>query len=207
MAKFKIAIDVDETLIKKGSDWLEYINKLTGKQETLETLNVGNTLLNYAVDKSFKAKHPEYKDTDFSLFWRQHDLYDGDIIDKQIIEVIESLNKDYNCDIIFITGFMPEHMRSKFNLLQRSFPFLDLVSTDSDSAFIMTWQKHHVNFDCLIDDRLVFFGKLKDKVLKIQIDSPYSQEMPNHKLDLNSIKVDLKTTDWNQIKDFIVDLL
>lgn len=70
----------------------------------------------------------------------------------------------------------------------------------SGHGFYATKNKAGLKLDVIIDDRNEFLNQFGDDVLKIKFWTPYDQS------EELKVSIDLETSDWSHIQDFILDL-
>jgi 5'(3')-deoxyribonucleotidase len=170
-----ILVDVDSTVVEAGHLWIEWYIKQTGHDISEELSKLSTTVLN---DLFTEHKNP-------LDFWKLPDIYDNLIPNKNSIEVLEELSKDY--DIIFVSNCFPEHERSKRKFIDKFFPF--------HKAFISTSEKQYITCDFIIDD---FYKYIK----KMKIQQPHVKCILIES-DFNKHIIKEKFKDWNSIKDYI----
>lgn len=152
-----VAIDVDLTLIDTGTSWLKWLNRKSGKRLSLEDCGY---------DYNLATSFPEVKDP--YSYWRQKDLYDGLIPRDDALRIVARLCKEHS--VVFVSAVKGDHHKSKYNFLKRWFPNMQ--------GFIATKEKNFVKCDMLIDDRNSFLNLMPEEVIKIKIDTPYTQDQP-----------------------------
>jgi len=129
-----IGVDVDLTVVDTLTPWLHWYEQCTGETITEEMLNA----IPYGVEV-LMDKHDDPME-----YWKNCELYDGKTPINGSIGALQVLSEHYN--IIFVSDTLPEHMESKNNFIDKFFPF--------HKGFIATKQKHLVNMDWLIDDKI-----------------------------------------------------
>ena len=104
--KYKIGIDVDETIVSTKNMWKKYVKEY------------------YNIDLDFSK---EITDSKFIKFWHQPNIYDNL---KPITNTDKYINDLYNYyKIIFISDCVDEHIQSKYNFLKRYFKFDAFINT------------------------------------------------------------------------------
>lgn len=153
-----IAIDVDLTILRDiGQDWLDWLNKESGKSLTLEDCQY-----DYNLGKFFPALDDPYD------FWRAHDLYDNKIPSDDALRIVPKLCREH--DVIFASAIKGDHHKSKYRMLKRWFPKM--------KGFLATKEKNFVRCDAFVDDRNKFLNQQGYDVIKIKMDTPFKQTTP-----------------------------
>lgn len=178
MQKPIIAVDCDGVMIDMIPHWLEWCNKVTGKniQQT------GALKLN-----NISSLFPEIDALDF---WRQNYLYDSLQPMEGAIDALERLSE--SCEIGFVTYAKAGHFPSKCRWLKKIFP---------NYAFInATKEKGYTRCDFAIDDRHNFLNQYPGSVTTIKMHTPYMQEEA-------LIKDTYTAHSWDDIKEYILEEL
>jgi 5'(3')-deoxyribonucleotidase len=135
-----VAVDVDLTVVDSLSAWYKWLSVFSDEP----VLNESKSYNLYPEIRGIldRAGHPDVDPLDF---WRMDDLYDTL---KPVEGSVEALKQVYDSGdiLLFVSSCFPEHEKSKVNLLNKYFPFMD--------AFISTHDKHFVAYDVLVDDKL-----------------------------------------------------
>ena len=150
-----LAIDVDQTVVDSGTLWLDWLNEKSGKNLTLE-----QCAYDYNLGKFF----PEIEDP--YAFWRCRNLYDDMIPRDDALRIIPKLCKEHT--VIFVSAIKGDHHKSKYTMLKRRFPDM--------KGFIATKEKQFVKCDVIIEDRNSFLNLFGYDVIKIKVDTPYTQK-------------------------------
>lgn len=197
MSKGIIGVDVDLTVCDSDLshwDWLQQVSK------DGDNLCMPEGTLSYDLSSYFNL--PNY--IDGMEFWRSDDLYDARPCDEELVlsgkhiirRPIQPIKNSVQClqslseqewKIVFISQIKGSHHKSKYEWLQRHFPFMD--------GFIATKEKHYVDCDVFIDDR---HNHLNDNNAewKIKFDTRYEQSVELEHVDLIS-------NNWIEIEEFI----
>jgi 5'(3')-deoxyribonucleotidase len=135
-----LACDVDLTVVDSLTPWLDWFYQKTGQ-------NVLNTDGKYDLVPEMKELIIKSGASDFDpfSFWRHSSLYDDLKPLEGCVEALSELSL-MGFDILFVSSCVPEHTQSKINFLNKHFPF--------HSGFISTKDKHFVDYDILIDDKM-----------------------------------------------------
>lgn len=138
-----IACDVDLTVVDTLTPWLKEFETVTGGRKVL------NLDRNYSLEPEMHQIMSEvglttdvYRPMEF---WDRSDLYDN-VLPLPMAE--NTLFKLYakGHSIVFVSSCISGHIDSKKKWLDYEFPY--------HSGFIDTVDKHWVNYDVLIDDRI-----------------------------------------------------
>ena len=114
---------------------------------------------------------------------------------KDTVEVINNLAKQGH-RIVFISHCQTNHFKSKVVAAKEWFDI-----PKESFGFLATKEKHFVNVDVMIDDRNIFLNSFGDKVIKIKLDTPYSQCE-----DLKT-SLDFHSNNWHDIGNFLDGVL
>lgn len=138
------AVDVDMTLTKgMEQKWWEWIF-LKIKRET-EEYPYDKQLLDYDLSKEVEELGYSTKHINAFEFWKQRDLYNGDVLPQEgSIEALEWL-KIQGFKICFVTHVEGDHAKSKIEWCRKHYPFMD--------AFVPTREKWYGAPFLVIDDR------------------------------------------------------
>ena len=129
-------------------------------------------------------------------FWSDPKLYQKLTPNPDAVKVINELAAQGH-NIIFLSMCKKGHFASK---VQSSKEWFNIPP--EQYGFLVTHEKHFADVDIIIDDRNRFLEAFKNKpeVIKIKIETPYSQDVGL------SVSLDLETNDWNKIGEFINEL-
>lgn len=162
----KIAIDLDNTIIRTTATLVHYINErlpVNLKMSDITTYSIESALpeqYRWIVEAGFRDK----------LMWKEVTLLPS------AVEVIELLYNEGH-DIWFATSSLPENLRKKINHLSRNLPFFpeDFVWKHT----INLQDKSLLNVDVLIDDCLGYLLHPDRKYVSIVLDYPWNQTEGN----------------------------
>lgn len=162
----KIAIDLDNTIIRTTATLVHYINErlpVNLKMSDITTYSIESALpeqYRWIVEAGFRDK----------LMWKEVTLLPS------AVEVIELLYNEGH-DIWFATSSLPENLRKKINHLSRNLPFFpeDFVWKHT----INLQDKSLLNVDVLIDDCLGYLLHPDRKYVSIVLDYPWNQTESN----------------------------
>ena len=137
-----IAVDVDLTVTDTLSPWLMQFQLMTGRR----VLNLDH---NYSLEPEMLRIMADVglsiNDYDPMELWDRSDLYDSAKPLPLCQNTLHQLNQEGH-DIVFVSSCIAGHIDSKKRFLDRYFPY--------SAGFIDTVDKHWVNYDVLIDDRI-----------------------------------------------------
>ena len=134
-----IAVDVDLTVVDTLTPWMKWFDRKAGK-------SIRNESGSYdLVPEMREIMKEQGVDFDPMEWWRQPDLYDYMI---PITAAVDKLKLASMCgyEVVFVSSCIPEHTKSKQDFLKQWFPFA--------KGFIATHDKHFVDYDVLIDDKI-----------------------------------------------------
>lgn len=136
-----IAVDVDLTVVDSLTPWLQEFQLVTGGRK------VQNLDGNYRLEPEMQSILDELGIKDYKpmQFWDDPKLYDNlepTLDSKRALFYLNSLGHD----IVFVSACIAGHLESKKDFLHRHFCY--------SKGFIDTIDKHWVNYDVLIDDRI-----------------------------------------------------
>lgn len=158
-------IDVDLTVVDTASSWLHWLNSLTGRNETFQSLNNS-----YDLGAAFKEDLAKFNLCPYD-YWRNAGIYDT-LYPKDGAYRCLKLLKDIGYDIVFVTHTKGSHSKSKYNFLRRHFG-------DIMSGYVATKEKHFVSSgtgrDIIVDDRHKFINAQKAKH-KFVFGTPFTQD-------------------------------
>lgn len=178
MQKPIIAVDCDGVIIDMIPLWLEWCNRVTGKN----IQQSGEVKLN-----NISSLFPEIDALDF---WRQNYLYDSLSPSEGVVESLEILGR--YCEIGFVTYAKAGHFPSKCRWLKKIYP---------NYAFInATKEKGYTRCDFAIDDRNSFLNQYPGNVDTIKLWTPYVQ-------DEALVKPTYVAEDWEDITNYILEEL
>lgn len=188
MSKGIVAVDCDLTIARSDEAWWKWLCKVTGNTPMLQYLPLEDqTKLDYDL-RTYFLSDLEKEDRDGYDFWRSTTVYDYVEPAVGSITALKEL-KEAGYEIIIVSATKGNHTKSKWQFLQRHFPFVD--------GFMATKEKRYARCDWFIDDRNDVLNRLGDNVGKIRIATPYTQSE-----ELNSECHRLET--WGEIKNLIL---
>lgn len=136
-----VAVDVDLTVVDTLNPWLEWVHRYTYDEK------VKNESGQYDLVPEMKEllKRADNQHIDPFEFWRDARLYDDlQPLSWSVLGLYGLHTRGYG--VVFVSSCVPEHMCSKERFLRKWFPF--------HNGFIATHDKHLVDYDVLIDDKL-----------------------------------------------------
>ncbi len=183
-----IVVDVDNTVtdvISTEGGWVDNLNKLTGQSLSIDPGKSYPYNLTTLYEDYNRDEH------DLFEFWKRRDVYDNAKPIEGSVEALWLL-KRMGCDIVFCSVVKGDHSKSKYQFLERNFPFMD------GCAF--TREKGYMRADVIIDDRVESLNQFEDNVLKLCPETPYEQTTePNGPIE--TFKV------WSQVPLIIREYL
>jgi 5'(3')-deoxyribonucleotidase len=181
-----IAVDCDLTIAQSDIAWWDWLCRMcnTGIDRD-EVLRAHNGVLDYDLTWYFSPLISNLG-IDGLGFWRGTNTYDHVSPVEGSIYYLEKL-KELGFDIIVVSAIKGNHNKSKWQFLNKFFPFID--------GYIATKEKHYVKCDYIIDDRNDVLNKMKD-CIRIKMATPYTQK---EAIACDSIKLD----SWEEIYSFI----
>lgn len=162
----KIAIDIDNTIIRTTATLVHYINErlpVNLKMSDITTYSIESALpeqYRWIVEAGFRDK----------LMWKEVTLLPS------AVEVIELLYNEGH-DIWFATSSLPENLRKKINHLSRNLPFFPENFVWRHTINLQ--DKSLLNVDVLIDDCLGYLLHPDRKYVSIVLDYPWNQTEGN----------------------------
>ena len=197
----RVGIDVDITLVETGVEWWKWLSDC-------ETYGLPYNLKDYKVEGKFDYNlgnyFPDYEyvtGCNPHSFWKQNNLYDWLSPLPNSVNVIKRL-VDAGHEIVFISHTHGAHLKSKVDFLRRHFPFADI---GGKGGFIATKEKHLVDVDVMIDDRIDNLLKFKDSVIKVYFGSIY-QDTPFNKHEVDFITNDDCNLGWFDLESYFEEL-
>lgn len=186
--KFIVAWDVDLTFYPTDLAWLEWMNKVCGTNRTIEDCQ-----FDYQTGYHF----PEFEKLEVKAmdFWRSPTLYDTIRPVEGAIKAAQRIVEAGGA-IHWNSYSKAGHFGSKVRALKRDTPFAPLGDLH---AFYATKEKGGVTCDFAIDDRYKHLAQYDDKVVKIHYETPWKEDF--------KCGVDLKSKNYKEIVDFILDLV
>lgn len=185
----KIGVDIDLTLVKSDIPWESFLIRHFPQVKEIPEKDVDYDLGNYFGENPYGLKHMD--------FWDNNHLYDDMFPVPEAVECLRAL-KEAGHKLIFISYTKSNHFSSKVRMLKK----LDFVDFKNGDAFFATKEKGAMSgaVDVMIEDRNKFLNQFSDEVIKIKMKTRYTQDEPAR------INYDLETNNWNEIKDFILDM-
>ncbi|ALM02516.1 hypothetical protein KB57_129 [Klebsiella phage vB_KpnM_KB57] len=193
-----IGIDVDLTFVDSGTPWLHWLELMYGVKAdcSLPPPNPqGKTY--YNLSKYFPPAKvnqlPPYE------FWEDPYLYDRLKPRPGAVEAVAAFAEAGHFNQ-FVSYCKKGHFSSKVRFLKRETEEFFSLEPGSGHGFYATKNKAGLKLEVIIDDRNEFLNQFGDDVLKIKFWTPYDQS------EELKVSIDLETSDWSHIQDFILDL-
>lgn len=193
-----VICDIDLTFVDSGVPWLDWLTSVYGVEPDF-SIKSPDGMTYYNLSKYFPA--PLAHQINPYDFWEDPHLYDKL---KPIEGAVEALRKikAAGSPIRFGSYCKNGHFSSKARMIKRyTSDFLDIETGSTGDGFYATKVKNGIKGAVIIDDRNQFLNQFGDDVIKIKFWTPYTQD------EEPSCKYDLVTSDWNEIGDFVVDIL
>lgn len=169
------AVDVDAVVVDTPKLWYDWIQEKSGQTPDIKGV------LPYDLGSLFN-------DLDFDPmdWWKSERLYDGLQPIEGSVEALETLHNK-GLDIVFVSYCKGNHGHSKYDFLEKHFPFL--------KGAIWTREKQFTRCHAIIDDRLENLVCFDDSVVKFLYTTNYAQTVePEGKI--------FKVDNWKQIKEY-----
>lgn len=135
-----IAVDVDLTVVDTLTPWLEWFEKKTGKKVLNEDGNY-----NLVPEMTELIYESGVRWFDPMEWWKNPHLYSNFSALPWSSYRLRQMSWA-GWDVVFVSSCVPEHSRSKKEFIEDCFDFR--------RGFIDTHDKHFVNYDVLIDDKV-----------------------------------------------------
>ena len=197
----RIGIDIDITLVETGVEWWSWL-------ACCGTYGLPYNISEYDIEGKFDYNlgnyFPNYREitgSDPYSFWKQGNLYDWLSPLPNSVAVIKKL-VDAGHEIVFISHCQGNHMSSKMKWLKKHFPF---VKMGVNGGFLHTKEKHLVDVDVMIDDRIDNLLPFKDNVIKIYFGSIY-QDKPFKRGEVDFITNDDCNLGWKELESYFEEL-
>jgi 5'(3')-deoxyribonucleotidase len=163
-----IGIDVDLTIVRSDLEWIRWLSEAQNDVEfTYDNLVDDYGWGNVPYDLTKIVSYGCDEGVDPMNFWKSAYLYDHMKPIAGAVNIIQRW-KDQGHKIVFISSCKGHHEKSKYNFIKRNF---------NPDGVIFTREKHFVDVDVMIDDRLDVLEKFKPKTATIQFDTPYLQSI------------------------------
>lgn len=164
----RIGVDVDNTIIHHHiDDYWDWLHSITEYKSTAKFSLLDYQNPEYAIHKYFQEELNK-RGLDGLEWWRNENLYDIYSPSMESIKYLNELRKRGH-EIIFISQIKGNHHKSKYNFVERNFPYL--------KGFIATKEKELVDVDVMIDDRNRVLNRFNGKkTLLLRMYTPYTQE-------------------------------
>lgn len=173
--EYIVAVDVDGVVVNTPDLWYNWLVDKTGQVPDIK----GNLPYNLP---------PIFGELDFDPmdFWRAERLYDGLEPIEGSVETLETLHNK-GLDIVFVSYCKGNHGHSKYDFLEKYFPFM--------KGAIWTREKQFARCHMMIDDRLENLNVMDDSVVRFLYTTKYEQTQ-------EPVKGILKMDSWKQMKEY-----
>lgn len=177
-----LAVDVDLTVVDSAFHWWKWLEEKT------------NAGLSYDLVSRYYDFTIPYAPLWASMglsgtpldFWRGEHVYDQMTPLEGSVEALMNIKK-LGWNICFVSALKGLHHKSKYEFLERNFPFMD--------GFAGTKEKWMVNADAIIDDRNRFLNMFNSDIIRIKKITPHDQ-------DVGLIGGCLEFNDWNTLGEY-----
>lgn len=172
----RLGIDVDLTVLKSDEAWWEWLVHMSIAPKDVDTTiplkemkhvaMTNKNLIPYNLSQYFDETLNH--NVDHMDFWRNEGVYDTILPREDAKEVLRRLSDDFK--LVFITHSKGNAGRSKYNNIAR-------MLGHRNFSYIITKEKHLVNVDYMIDDRVDILNKCVENGIKaIKINTRYTQD-------------------------------
>lgn len=170
--------------------WIDYLNGISKHYHPKEWF-LEQDSINYDIS----VYYPDLTEDEAHSFWKDKHLYQKMEPYHDAVQVINKLAADGH-NIVFISHCQQLHYKSK---VQAAKEWFDIP--EERFGFLATREKRFAKIDVLIDDRNIFLNSVDSGVLKIKIDTPYTQD------EELKVSLDLCTSNWYDIYEFLQEYL
>ncbi|QHJ85719.1 MAG: hypothetical protein [Cystoviridae sp.] len=199
----RFGIDIDITLVETEVEWWKWLHdygNYYSYSDILREAQKEGGKLDYNLAKYFHDFQDKCEN-DPHNFWKQDNLYDQLSPLPDSVNVVKKL-VDAGHEIVFISYCQGNHMSSKVRWLKKHFPF---VKMGVNGGFLHTKEKHLVDVDVMIDDRIDNLLPFKDNVIKIYFGSIY-QDKPFKRGEVDFITSDDCNLGWKELESYFEEL-
>lgn len=174
MNKTRLGIDMDEVMADLMPEWIRRINKITGKDYTVNDVTNWNVPKSLNLDEELCLKILEDKD-----LYNNLDPIDG------AIKTIKELNEKYD---LYIVSYAPTNISLKHKgvWLNKYLPFIER------RQWIFTQSKHLIDLDILIDDGIHNLETFKGRA--ILFTRPWNVECNKFE----------RVNNWKEVRDLLL---
>lgn len=197
----RLGIDIDITLVETGVEWWKWLSDCG-------TYGLPYSISEYEIEGKFDYNlgnyFPKYEEMTGSNphdFWKQANLYDYLSPLPHSVNIIKRL-ADAGHEIVFISHCQGNHMSSKVGWLKKHFPFIKM---GVNGGFLHTKEKHLVDVDVMVDDRINNLLKFRDSVIKVYFGSIY-QDTPFNKHKVDFITNGDCNIGWFELESYFEEL-
>ena len=180
----RILVDCDLVLAASDIAWIKWLRSIAQSNDKVYNLS-HNTPIDYDLTSYYKESLQE-SGRDGYDFWRSTTLYDYVAPVIGAVDVISELSY-LGHEIVVVSSIKGNHAKSKYQFIARHFPTVD--------GIIFTKEKHYIDGDYIIDDRLDNLINHPAKH-KIQFETDYKQSVESN----NDIIV---CNGWEDISEYI----
>ena len=161
----RILVDCDLVLAASDIAWIVWLSSIAKSNDKIHNLDY-NDLLDYDITSYYKESLQE-SGRDGYDFWRSTTLYD---YVTPVSGAVGAVNKlaSLGHEVVVVSSIKGNHAKSKYQFIARHFP--------SVNGIIFTKEKHYIDGDYIIDDRVSNLVCHPAKH-KIQFKSYYRQDV------------------------------
>jgi 5'(3')-deoxyribonucleotidase len=167
-----LVIDIDCTLVDTGASWNSWIAEQLQVEEKPIVEGCPYDLRDlYAEDLAERS----CVDRDaLMMYWSIPTLYSELEPFSGAVRALEEVARE-GIHIVFASHTKKGHFSSKVKWCKEWFPF---VRFGDNGGFAALQEKHYLKADWVIDDRNAVLNKFPEEVVRIRIDTPYTQDEP-----------------------------
>lgn len=199
----RIAIDIDLTVLRSDVAWMNWLKRMFEPSEDIspqEMQEITNAVYSYntydTIDYNLANYFGEPHNSNVSPmdFWRADGVYDYVEPIQLAVDVIREWIEEGKHEIVFVTHNKGNGARSKFNLISRLFG-------KDNFAYVVTKEKHYVDADIIIDDRMNHANQfLTSNKKAILYHTPYDQYMEDTYKNVYRSDVFQICKSWKDVK-------
>lgn len=130
-------------------------------------------------------------------FWKSRNLYDNATPIPGVVEAVKAF-KDAGYHIVFVSHIEGDHGKSKFDFLNRHFPFMD--------GYVASREKGYVQATIAFDDRLehlAHYEKINPDCITVWVDNGHDQPEDVESYYVSQV---MEQRDWADTR-YIADLV
>lgn len=154
------AFDVDGVVVDLSKDWWDYLQNYTSQYIPFEEVSKSYDFASHYTDICPNVAH---------AFWKSRNLYDNATPIPGVVEAVKAF-KDAGYHIVFVSHIEGDHEKSKFDFLNKHFPFMD--------GYVASREKGYVQATIAFDDRLehlAHYEKINPDCITVWVDNGHDQ--------------------------------